>query len=93
MRLNLLHRAINLLSRKFSSRAATTSTSTTSRKISHVIMPGPDVNILEDFELVMEGRANGVHPVSKWRSRSTGLEVVHAMVPGPIVNGYIVLGK
>jgi len=56
-------------------------------------MPGPDVNILEDFELVMEGRANGVHPVSKWRSRSTGLEVVHAMVPGPIVNGYIVLGK
>lgn len=45
------------------------------------------------FQVIMQGKANNVHPVTKYRSTSTGLEVVHADIEGPIVNGYIVLGE
>jgi hypothetical protein len=53
------------------------------------------VELLEDaeFEVILRGKANNVHEVTKYRSKSTGLEVVHAAIEGPIVNGYIVLGK
>ena len=46
-----------------------------------------------DFDLISSVKANGIHRVTKYRSRSTGLELVHAEVPGPVINGYIVLGK
>ena len=47
----------------------------------------------EEFEVVLQGKANGVYDVTKYRSKTTGLEIVHAAVEGPIINGYIVLGK
>jgi len=47
----------------------------------------------EEFEVILTGRANDVYEVTKYRSKSTGLEFVHANIEGPIVNGYIVLGK
>ncbi|OXA50789.1 Presequence protease 2, chloroplastic/mitochondrial [Folsomia candida] len=49
------------------------------------------INLADDFQVIMQGKANNVHPVTKYRSTSTGLEVVHADIEGPIVNGYIVL--
>lgn len=53
----------------------------------------PGLNMSQDLVPVMRGRANDVYQVIKYRSKSTGLEVVHAAIEGPIVNGYIVLGK
>ncbi|CAG7825781.1 unnamed protein product [Allacma fusca] len=50
-----------------------------------------ETDVKHDFDLISSVKANGVHPVTKYRSRSTGLELVHASIPGPVVNGYIVL--
>ena len=55
-----------------------------SKKCTHVKMEG--------FDLLFEGQANGVIPVYKYRSKTTGLTVVLAQVEGPLVNGYFCLG-
>ena len=47
----------------------------------------------EDFELLYSGKANGVIPVYKYRSKATGFRVVLAQVGGPVVNGYFTLGE
>ena len=52
-----------------------------------------DIEAQGDFDLISSVKANGIHQVTKYRSRSTGMELVHAAVPGPVINGYIVLGK
>lgn len=46
-----------------------------------------------EFVKVFTAKANGIHPVTKYRSKSTGMEIVHAEIEGPMVNGYIVLGE
>lgn len=46
-----------------------------------------------EFVKIFAAKANGIHNVSKYRSRSTGMEVIHAEIEGPMVNGYIVLGN
>ncbi len=46
-----------------------------------------------EFVKVFSAKANGIHPVTKYRSKSTGMEIVHAEIEGPMVNGYIVLGE
>lgn len=42
-----------------------------------------------EYELSSWTTANGIIPVSKYISRSTGLTVVHAEIDGPLVSGYI----
>lgn len=46
-----------------------------------------------EFVKVFSAKANDIHPVTKYRSKRTGMEIVHAEIEGPMVNGYIVLGK
>lgn len=46
---------------------------------------------LGDFEYVCTVEANGSIPVSKYKSKKTGLTVFLAAVDGPIVNGYFCL--
>lgn len=48
---------------------------------------------LGDFEYICTVKANGYIPVSKYKSKTTGLSVFLAAVDGPIVNGYFCLGK
>jgi len=51
-----------------------------------------DKSFLQDWEVVTSVRANDVHPVTKYRSKSTGFEVVHAQIVSPTVHAYIVIG-
>ncbi|CAL8073041.1 unnamed protein product [Orchesella dallaii] len=44
------------------------------------------------FDAVFLCRAHGTIPVTKYICQWSGLEVVHAEISGPIVNGYIVIG-
>ncbi|XP_029633499.1 uncharacterized protein C05D11.1 [Octopus sinensis] len=46
---------------------------------------------LGDFEYICTVKANGYIPVSKYKSKTTGLSVFLAAVDGPIVNGYFCL--
>jgi len=46
----------------------------------------------DDYELQYSGKVNDIIPVCKYRSRRTGLCIVVAEVPGPLVNGYFCLG-
>ncbi|CAL8125775.1 unnamed protein product [Orchesella dallaii] len=50
-----------------------------------------NASVDSEFETVFSAKANDIHRVSKYRSKSTGLEIVHAEIEGPLVNGYIVL--
>lgn len=45
------------------------------------------------YELVYEGKANGVIPVLKYKSKDSGLTVAICQVEGPLVNGYFCLGN
>ena len=45
----------------------------------------------ELFELQYSGEVDEVVPVFKYRSKSSGLTIVVAQVPGPLVNGYFCL--
>ena len=45
------------------------------------------------FDLVYTVTADGNVPVTKYRSKKTGLTVFIAQVEGPLVNGYFCLGK
>ncbi|XP_071452193.1 uncharacterized protein C05D11.1-like [Hetaerina americana] len=44
-----------------------------------------------NYELICSLKANGLIPVHKYRSRTTGLTVAIAEVEGPLVNGYFCL--
>ena len=46
----------------------------------------------DEYELQYSGKVNDIIPVCKYRSRKTGLRIVVAEVPGPLVNGYFCLG-
>ncbi|KAL4219134.1 hypothetical protein ACF0H5_021716 [Mactra antiquata] len=43
---------------------------------------------MEDFETICAVKADGDIPITKYRSKKTGLTVVIAEVEGPLVNGY-----
>jgi hypothetical protein len=45
-----------------------------------------------NFEFLFTVQSNGSIPVSKYRSKTTGLSVFIAQVEGPLVNGYFCLG-
>ena len=45
------------------------------------------------FESVYSVTADGDVPITKYRSKRTGLTVFVAQVEGPLVNGYFCLGK
>ena len=45
------------------------------------------------FEIVYTVTADGNVPITKYRSKKTGLTVFIAQVEGPLVNGYFCLGK
>ena len=47
----------------------------------------------ERYELLYEGKADGVIPVYKYKSKESGLTVAVCQVEGPLVNGYFCLGK
>jgi len=47
---------------------------------------------IDDYELQYSGKVNEVIPVTKYRSKRTGLRIVIAEVEGPLVNGYFCLG-
>ena len=46
-----------------------------------------------NFEFLFSAVANGSIPVSKYRSKDTGISVFIGQVEGPLVNGYFCLGK
>ena len=45
------------------------------------------------FEFVCSVTADGNIPVSKYKSKETGITIFIAQVEGPLVNGYFCLGK
>lgn len=45
------------------------------------------------FEFLYDVTADGNIPISKYRSKNTGISVFIAQVEGPLVNGYFCLGK
>lgn len=45
------------------------------------------------FELICSLKSNDIIPVHKYKSANTGLTVVIAEVDGPVVCGYLALGK
>lgn len=45
------------------------------------------------FELICSLKSNDIIPVHKYKSSNTGLTVVIAEVDGPVVGGYLALGK
>ena len=47
---------------------------------------------IDDYELQYSGKVNELIPVTKYRSKRTGLRIVVAEVEGPLVNGYFCLG-
>ena len=61
-----------------------------SRRSSHFTKT---VVMSSNFELQYEALCNGKVPVSKYRSKESGLTVCVAQIDGPIVNGYICLGN
>lgn len=48
---------------------------------------------MSSFELIASTKMNGKIPVTKYRSKRTGLTVVLGEVDGPVVNGFFSLGK
>jgi hypothetical protein len=46
----------------------------------------------EGWETVTNLKANDLHSVTKYRSKKTGFEVVHAKLASPTVHGYFVIG-
>jgi hypothetical protein len=51
------------------------------------------VNLDCDFKETFVTKVNDIYPVKMYVSQATGLEVLHVEVPGPVVSGFIVLGK
>jgi len=45
------------------------------------------------YEILCAVKADANIPVTKYRARKTGIQVVIAEVDGPIVNGYFALGE
>lgn len=54
---------------------------------------GTNEEKFEGFELLMKCHANDSILVKKYRSFRTELVVIIADVPGPLVNGYFIVGK
>lgn len=50
-------------------------------------------NNMGGFELVSTFKSNDIIPVHKYKSSNTGLTVVIAEVDGPVVSGFLCLGK
>lgn len=44
------------------------------------------------FEKVSSVKADGNIPITKYKSKTTGLSVIIAEVEGPLVNGYFCVG-
>ena len=51
-----------------------------------------DDDISTNYELLFSGKVNDVIPIVKFKSSLTGIQVVIALVDGPVVNGYFCLG-
>jgi len=47
----------------------------------------------DEYALQYSGKVNDIIPVCKYRSLKTGLRIVVAQVQGPLVNGYLCLGR
>lgn len=52
---------------------------------------GNTTNLGDNYEFICEYLASGSVPVTKYRSKRTGLHIVLARVEGPLVNGYFTL--
>lgn len=69
----------------------TLNTADTSRTL--LTQPLSFVKMAEHFECLSSFQVLDSIPVEKYRSKRTGINFCFAKVPGPLVNGFLCLGK